>query len=113
MTFLEAIARMEGFLVPGSRPQRNNNPADIEAGRFASAHGAIGSDGRFAKFATVSDGYAALRALLSTEGYRNLTVAGAINKFAPPVENDTQNYLNQVCDWVGCKPTDMLAEVLG
>lgn len=35
----------EGFYHQGTRPQRNNNPGDIEIGKFALAHGAIGGDG--------------------------------------------------------------------
>jgi hypothetical protein len=113
LTLLEAMARMEGFFLPGSRPNRNNNPLDLEYGEFAKAHGASGTDGRFAIFPDVSTGYAAGKALLCGPDYDNLSVAGAIYKFAPPVENNTQAYLNDVCEWAACKPTDMLAEVLG
>jgi len=108
MTFLEAIGRMEGVNASGSRPQRNNNPGDIEYGKFAAAHGATGSDGRFAIFPTLAAGYSAMRALFEAPSYKGLTVAAALNRWAPPVENNTNHYISSVCGWVGCKPTDII-----
>ena len=112
MTFLEAIAREEGWLDPHSRCRRNNNPGNIEAGRFAKAHGSIGSDGRFAIFLTPEAGFAAMRALFQAPGYLGATVAGAIARWAPPVENDTGDYIRNVCAWVHCKPEDLLDPLL-
>ena len=101
MEILEAMARQEGFLVKGSRPQRRNNPGDIEEGRFAQAHGALPPDGnRFAAWPTPEAGYAAMRALLIS-GYVGLTLAQALNKWAPPVENDVSSYLAHVLTWTG------------
>ena len=37
-TFLEAIAREEGFYVKDTRAQRNRNPGNIEYGKFSIAH---------------------------------------------------------------------------
>ena len=112
MTVLQAMAKQEGFYVPGSRPARNHNPGDIEYGKFARAHGAIGTDGRFAIFATDEDGFAAMRALLMS-AYRGLTVEAALNKYAPPIENQTNTYLAHVCEWANVKPTDIMDAVLG
>lgn len=112
-TILEAIARMEGWNVPNSRCRRNHNPGNIEAGRFATAHHATGADGRFAEFETDAAGFAALAALLAGPAYAGLTIALAIAKFAPPPENNTALYLVNVCGWVGCEPTDLLAAHLG
>ena len=61
--------RMESWLEHESRCKRSNNPGNIEAGRFASAHGAVGSDGRFAIFSSADAGFAALEALLNGPGY--------------------------------------------
>ena len=46
MTFIEAVARMEGFGPPENRPTRNNNPGDIEfhPGGIAERHGATKGD---------------------------------------------------------------------
>lgn len=112
MTLLEAMAAMEGFNVPGSRPNRNHNPGDIEAGRFASAHGATGTDGRFAIFPDAATGFAAMRSLLQAPGYAGKTVEAALNRWAPPVENQTSLYVADVCKWCGCKPTDIIDGLL-
>jgi hypothetical protein len=112
MTFLEAVARMEGFGVPHGRSTRNNNPGDIEAGKFAQAHGATGSDGRFAIFPDPDTGFAAMKLLFQAPSYKGLTVAAALNKWAPPVENATNHYIASVCSWANCKPTDVIDELL-
>lgn len=113
MTLLEAMARMEGFGAdPLNRPTRNNNPGDLEDGKFARAHGAIGSDGRFAKFPTAEAGWAAMRALLLS-AYQGMTVEQMLNHYAPPGENQTKAYLANVCGWSGCKPGDNVNAVLG
>jgi hypothetical protein len=112
MNFLQAIAREEGFYALGSRPQRNLNPGDIEAGRFAQAHGAVGSDGRFAKFPTADAGFEAMKALFQAPTYKGLTVAQALNRYAPPVENQTNAYIANVCEWASCKPDDVIDGLL-
>jgi len=110
-TFMEAIAREEGFYVPGTRPARNNNPGDIEFGRFTQAHGATGGDPRFAVFPSPAEGFAAMRALLLS-AYKGITVAQALNKWAPPVENATNSYIANVCTWTGLTPETVLTEEL-
>jgi hypothetical protein len=113
MTLIEAIARMEGYGVPGAIPTRDNNPGDIVAGRFAASEGATGVDARnqrFATFATPEDGFKALRDLLNSPAYRGLTVEQAINKYAPPCENATTNYVALVCHWTGLTPDTVLTE---
>ena len=113
LSFMEAIAREEGFLVKGSRPERNNNPGDIEWGKFTKAHGATGGDPRFAIFPTPQAGYAAMRALLNS-AYIGLTVAQALNKWAPPIENETNTYITRVCQWSGLRPETVLTpELIG
>jgi hypothetical protein len=113
LNFLQAVAKEEGFYAVGTRPQRNLNPGDIEAGRFAAAHGATGSDGRFAIFPTADAGFAAMRALFQAPGYRGLTVAAALARWAPPIENNVSAYLANVCKWVDCTPTDIIDGLLG
>lgn len=108
MKLVEAIARMEGYYVEGTRPQRNNNPGDVEWGKFSQAHGATHGDPRFAIFPTAEEGFAALTSLLKSSGYNTLTVEEAINRYAPPVENNTTNYVADICEWVGCSPTTLV-----
>jgi hypothetical protein len=112
MNFLEAIAREEGFYVTGTRAQRNHNPGNIEFGKFSTANGALHGDPRFAVFPTDDQGFACMRALFQS-AYQGLTVAEAIAKWAPPTENDTQSYVNNVCTWTGLTPDTIIDQNLG
>lgn len=86
----------------GPRNWRNNNPGNIEYGNFAKANGAIGSDGRFAVFATVEAGYAAMEKLLfESRSYSGLTLTQAIARWAPPSENNTALYQKTVLAAIG------------
>lgn len=114
-TFLQAMARMEGFYKAGSRPRRNNNPGDVEFGQFAKAHGAVKAEqplGRFAVFPSAEAGFSAMQALFRAPAYAGLTVHQAISRWAPPPENDTEHYVRMVCEWVGCQPTDAIAPLV-
>jgi hypothetical protein len=115
ITFIEAISREEGFGAdPMNLPTRRNNPGDIEDGPFAQAHGALPSDGhRFAHFPDAATGFAALRALLVRD-YVGQTLHDALNRYAPPVENDTSSYEANVVSWTGLTPETVLtAELIG
>ena len=86
----------------GTRAWRNNNPGNIEFGPFAQQLGAIGSDGRFAVFPTYEDGRRAKETLLfDGKGYRDKTIYGAISRYAPPTENNTDAYANAVANAAG------------
>lgn len=83
---------------------RNNNPGNIRMGDFAKSRGSVGESAGFAVFPTQEQGMTALRELLfqPDSKYRNLTVARAISKFAPPQDkNDTKNYTKFVTSLVG------------
>jgi len=139
--FLAAVAREEGFGIPGGRATRNNNPGDINYGSFSIAHGADRIENpplnraqpRFAHFPTAEVGFAAMKALFqvpgkfvyipATEtepasrhlvaGYAGATVREALYRYAPPADsNDTSSYEANVCKWVGCKPTDIIDTLL-
>lgn len=125
MKLEQAIAREEGYYsaVP-TRPERDNNPGDIEwhpaPHGFAYLHGATrpetladGTPGRFAFFPTPELGFAALRALLRTPTYRGKTVAEALNIWAPPVENATNEYIGNVCSWVPCRADEVIDDLIG
>lgn len=85
---------------------RLNNPLNIEAGPFAqSIPGFQGSDGRFARFASLDQGIAAADRLLSVYGQQGInTVAGVINKWAPPTENNSRAYAATVAKALGVDP---------
>ena len=119
MTLLEAIAREEGFYVADSRPQRNNNPGDLEYNSETIRFGAAAGDPRFARFTDAKIGWQALRSWLSIPakfdadgnlvgGYLGATIEQAIHRFAPPSENDSDAYVANICAWTGLRPTDKL-----
>ena len=79
----------------GHRNWRNNNPGNIEYGKFAISMGAIGTDGRFAIFPSMDMGYAAADALMKGKSYQNLSIADAIKRWAPASDkNDVADYQN-------------------
>lgn len=114
MTFMEALARQEGFEIPGTLAARRHNPGNILESKFAQRHGAVPSDGEhFAKFPDDATGFAAMRALL-LGSYSGLPVRKAILKWAPATENDTNIYIKNVCSWTGLTPTTRLTpELIG
>ena len=108
---LEAIARQEGFYVAGTRAQRNCNPGNITWGAWARAHGAIHAEaplGRYAVFASIVAGFQAMEELLQSPGYINLSLAQVLERWAPPNENATKQYIADVCEWTGLQSTTPL-----
>lgn len=96
----------------GNEPRglRNNNPGNIESGRFAATvQGFQGSDGRFAQYATPEQGIQAADKLLTSYAGRGLnTVNGIVNRWAPPTENNTGAYVAQVAKELGVDPNQPL-----
>lgn len=88
----------------GSRAWRNKNPGNLEKGSFAEEHGAIGADRSFAIFPAEMVGRDAVVALLRTPAFRQLTLAEALGRYAPPEENDTAAYLDYVIAETGLDP---------
>ncbi len=89
------IAIEEGFYVAGSIPQRNNNPGDLrhapDETHPEDAPNSVGA------FETPEKGWAMLERQLELFAGRGLTVAQAIAAYAPPDENNTTEYLANVC----------------
>lgn len=83
---------------------RNNNPGNL---RFAGQKGASKGENGFARFETPEAGLTAMRRqiVLDTQE-RGLTLDTFINKYAPPVENETTKYLKIVSKALGIKTTD-------
>jgi len=96
--------------IGGDRNWRNHNPGNLEDGDFARKHGAIGSDGRFAIFPDYKTGKKALISLL-TEAYRALTVADAIERFAPSIENDVPAYTQFISNQCRVSPDTLLSNL--
>lgn len=91
----------------GPRSTRNNNPGNIEDGQFAKSQpGYKGTDGRFAVFDSPDAGKSAQVALLGSYAQRGInTVAGVINRWAPPSDNNpTPAYAKFVASKLGVAP---------
>lgn len=97
----------------GVRNWRNNNPGNIEFGPFARQMGAVGSDGRFAVFSTLEAGTKAKEELLfgAKSKYIGLSIADAIARYAPPSENNTEAYIQQVVQAIGGTPQTRMADL--
>ena len=103
-----AIAQQEGFHVAGATPAVRNNPGDL---RFASQIGAqtpppSNFPPPIATFDSLPHGIAALYRQLWLQVARGQTVAAIIAQWAPPNENDTGSYLQNVLKWTGL-PADV------
>jgi hypothetical protein len=90
------------------RGYRNNNPLNIEAGNFTQGQpGFAGSDGRFAKFASLDQGIGAASKLLDTyEKKHGLnTIAGILSRWAPTSDgNNVSAYAANVSKQLGIDP---------
>jgi hypothetical protein len=102
MILAQAIAKREGFGIPGTVPTRLNNPGDLMYAHQDGAlpHGVTGTDGRlrvYAAFASVMDGWRALYNQIRLDAGRGLTLAEFIGKYAPATDhNNTSSYLSFV-----------------
>jgi len=97
--------------VGGDRNWRNNNPGNMNASPFTEAHGALGSDGRFAIFADMDTGMKALSVLLTSANYINLSIVAAMNRYAPPSENNTDAYTSFISSRVGVDPSTLMSDL--
>lgn len=102
MLLLEAVAHQEGFYTKGTRPNRLNNPGDLEFHGWETLYnGTKAGDPRFSHFDTVLDGFKALQHLFTFPLYFGKTLEVAFNEYAPPGENNTNQYLLDVIKWTG------------
>lgn len=85
----------------GTRAWRNMNPGNITYSEFTRRAGAIGQAGGFAVFPDEQTGMRAIGQLLRSDSYNKLTIAGAISKYAPPIENDTSAYHRRIQELTG------------
>lgn len=86
-----------------SRGLRNFNPGNIRISKTRYLGEVTPSrDKAFKQFQTMAWGYRAMFVLLHTygkNGYR--TLRQMINRYAPPIENHTENYITSVSRWAG------------
>jgi len=93
----------------GTVAWRNNNPGNIIKSDFAMKNGAIGSSGRWAVFPDEKTGLIAITKLLKTNGYINLSISGAIHKWAPVGDgNNPDAYTKHVSEMTGLNANDVI-----
>lgn len=82
---------------------RNRNPLNIRYNKCDIWQGLIGQEGGFCKFSSFVCGYRAAFRLLKVynDKYGIWTIRGIINRWAPPSENFTREYIMRVCKDTG------------
>ncbi|GAB6011732.1 structural protein P5 [Viscerimonas tarda] len=98
-----------------SRGLRNNNPGNIRINkdRF---QGEISpsQDAAFKQFTNIAYGYRAMFVSLDTYRKRGLdTIEKIISAWAPPVENNTQAYINAIVNYSGLPKDKVLTDCAG
>ena len=106
----QLIAKQEGYGIPGDVPTRDNNPGDLRHSPHASHEGEGSND--IGEIDTPADGWADLERQLQLYADRNMTLRAAIYEFAPPAENDSEAYLNFVCQGLGVSADTPVAQAL-
>lgn len=86
----------------------NNNPGNL---RYAGQPGAVQGEGGFAKFPSPQAGYEALKRQIKLDASRGLTLERFIGKFAPPTENNTTQYIQQVSKRLNVSPKAPIAQI--
>lgn len=87
---------------------RNNNPGNL---RFAGQTGAVSGDKGFARFESPEAGYQALMGQINRDSNRGLNLGQFVNKYAPPSENDTATYLEQMISATGASKATPLKDI--
>lgn len=103
------IAQEEGFGKPGAIPTLRHNPGDLRHSPH-SAH--PGDPNAIGAIDTDEDGWMDLDRQLEIYAAHSMTLRAAIYAFAPPSENNSERYLNFVCQGLGCTPDTPVAEAL-
>ena len=109
---VNAIARQEGYGIPGVPATRNNNPGNIVFGSFAASYGATKDpNSQFAVFPNSDIGFSAATDLLSSSSYSNLSIADAIYKWNGKGSNSS-TYVQNVSNWIGLDPNTTVSDAL-
>ena len=94
---------------------RNNNPLNIRKGKshwLGEAPQPPKGGAPFCKFESVEWGLRAAFVLLRTyrNKYKAVCIRDIITRWAPPSENDTEKYIQNVCLWTGFGGLQRLTE---
>lgn len=91
-----------------TKAQRNRNPGNL---RFAGQREATGNDNTgFAVFPSDPAGWRALVAQIKLDQGRGFTILEFANKYAPPHENDTNQYARIIADGLNTRWGNFLSE---
>lgn len=98
-----------------SRGLRNNNPGNLILTNIA-WQGKIpnkqNTDGKFEQFTSIEYGIRAMyKDLVNDINKGKNTVTKLISEYAPPSENNTKQYINDVCATLGVKANDVLKTI--
>lgn len=112
MTLLaRLIAKREGFGIPGAIPTTHHNPGDLRHSPH-SVHSPDHPDS-IGEIDTDADGWADEERQLQLYASRGLTLREMIiNYYAPANENDSEAYLQFVCDGLHMIPDALVSEAL-
>jgi hypothetical protein len=112
MTLLaRLISKEEGFGIPGTVPTRDHNPGDLRhsphsshAGEGPNDIGIIDDD---------ADGWSDEERQLQLYASRGLTLRQMIvDYYAPSNENNSEAYLDFICEGLGLGPDTLVSEAL-
>ncbi len=95
-----------------SRGLRNNNPGNIRLGSFRyKGEKTESSDSAFRQFEGIEWGYRAMFVLLHTYAKKHgcRTLRQMINRYAPPIENHTDNYIRRVAHNTHLSPDEAIS----
>lgn len=106
----ELISKMEGFGIPGAIPTIRHNPGDLRHAPHASHAGEGSND--IGIMDSDEHGWADLERQLQLFANRQMTLRAAIYAFAPPNENNTEDYLDFICQELGVSASTPVAEAL-
>lgn len=88
---------------------RNCNPLNIRTSSVCWV-GQCGHDGTFCQFIDLRHGLRAAFKLLHTylDKYKLDTIERIIKRWAPPNENNTEDYIKRVCNYAGLRPDEVI-----
>lgn len=96
----------------GSPSWRNNNPGNIRKSIAAYDSSVIGTTDKWAVYPDEETGLEAITRLLRSKNYRNLTVQGAIHRWAPCSDgNNPENYTKRVSKMTGLNANAKIADL--
>lgn len=104
---VSAIATAEGFYAndPNARPRRNHNPGNLTASPLTRLKDGVGGKG-FVVFKSDAEGIAALYHQIAKHILRGESLRSMITLWAPPHENDTENYIRETARRTGITALD-------